>query len=1214
MPDPVSKQLDPPVIENCFWGWPPGKDDGLTQGCYCGYCRRHYVSQIQSTGKSMKDWEAIVGLDDKSIGQHHEKIQIIVTQMAKNASRRCHINWDMVERVSLQRVESLQLKIKHPGWRHLGLAAYAGEFGDLETNGKQALGHRRCTVEGVDGVMVPQKDERIIEFSHAIESQIKSKHDFAQGFALAMDENRQNLRNLMTGGANELMAGGGLASGSGALPLSLPAALPAPSPPAAAPGAQSSGMNPAALTFPFGVGIGQGSTGSGAAAIQGGGGAPPAPAANKKSRAKAKPAPAPPSGAQAGQQAQLAITDKKQRGRPQKDLSTEVKSLALELERASPHDQLLFGTEAKTGIKQFEDLNKTVQGRLRRATLESDILELRSYLKFSSAVHAVLSVVASHGLQVQEFAEEMDKQDTLLNLEPSFKLVWPAHLQWARHRMSIRTTTDAELWTTQVSSPELRSRGVQESDVAPEQDKLVAEKLVTSFREPAWDTCVESLRAIFGTLVEWPFEEGPQEFCAALAIAVHLDDFDSLESRLTFASDAVDIFDTAARNKTTCGNALAQWPKGKKLVSDLRLDVQCCTFTRTRITGMHTARQRLEALVDQLPVPKDPSDLGGILQLEHDTFVELTDSITECDSAWNPTLDGIVSKFLPTLEEFAATNSELVLSLYGGAKNVLHMVLTAECSTDMLAEWNMSMSDSFDRVVRMHGVLSNCKHFLNATEGMLAEVTSRLVNVARWLKDLNHAIVGEFKDTMLCEQIWKSAQSCVWSPVPVINEPDGDWASIAVCSVQRSPLMDLRESTMMELRRCALQPVEKLMVPILSGREAFPGNLADLSFGALDAAGVDAVAQLEVDDKAYAAASKWARDAGDSRFESQLATLFAVMTLVKNLARVESLSRLVVRSDASFAVKKMSPEAVAQLVSLRAASASLNDRNTDECAAAMVQQDSPCTMHCDKLEGILPAFTSVAPHLLKMSNILQDEFKSLWTRHATELTEHLQGVLPTNWDLGKDGVLGHDDLCRALLANTGGYQRAGALCTEAVRVLDTCKPLDGLGRRGQFMPDIFGGPTRAQLKVVASEAVTMVCYTYCVFHVRKEIPTFTNTEKVGMTCQDIRSRFKAHKVKLPDDMHEALTGLTKGTTPAGAYLLASDVASPPSSGAVASGGAALSPSSGSGALPGASTASGAGVQQPPVAPVGAVGVSPAVVGGAPAPKRARLMDRLRMTK
>jgi len=1187
--DPVSALATPPIIENCFWGWPPSPD-GTTQGCYCGYCRREFVGTVQSSGKTMKDWEADVGKDETTINTHQQKVKLIIETMVKNGSRRCHINWEVVARVSLERVESLQLNIKHPGWRHLGIEAYEAEFENVALAASR--GHCRMLVAGVDGVLVPKKDERQIDYNHSISASIAQQFDFGQGDRQSMEDQQLNMRNLMGTGGAELLSGTGAVTGGGPLPSAFPA-LPAPIAMTAAPSGTP-------ITAPAGALPQAKKSSVGVVVVE-----PKAKA--KKSRTKPPSAPdghAPPSGVLPAPSA----ADLKKRGRPQKDLGTEVKSLALEVKGATPQHILFFGSEVKTGLKKFEDLNKTVQARLKKATLESEISELRSYLKFSSAVHAVLSVVATHGMQVQQFADEMDKQDTLLALAPAFPLTWPAHLIWARHRMSIRAVTDADLWATLVSTGELTKRGVAASDIASEQDKLVAEKIVTAFREPAWDACAESLRVTFQTAVEWPFEEDQQDFCAAVAVALHVEEFSQLSDRQACVDEAAEVFDAAIAAKTTCGNALSQWPKGKKLVADVKFDQNCCKVTATLVGSMTTTLASLQGMLDALPIPKGPDDLGGFLQMSDDDFTMLVNLLIGCNAEWNPACDGLLPKFMPDREVLTHANYDLGIALYGAAKSVLHFVLKDTCTPADVASWATTYSTAIQRLLNINGVIGSCAHIISSEQGMVAVVTQRMVDIVRWLLDIVTFMTSDSDvlDVFTCEKLWQSTQTVVMSPVPVINEKDGDWTFQVVEAFRGSPLMSWDGPTINALRVNAFESAGKLLAPIVAAWTATRATMdaSTLSFVMLDRDGVDAMSAMAVDDKVFASASKWARDAGDTRLEMQLANVFAMMTMIKALACVESLSRRVVRSDVPFQTSKMSTDAVAQLGTLRGASVALHERCTDECVAAMLPLAVRDPMHCEKLEDAILDYKLAVPNLLGLSKVLQQEFSSLWTRQANELIGHLSNVLPASWNEGQAVLLGHDVLCRQLIANTIGYQRAGGLCTEAVRVLDVCKPLDSFGRRGEFMPKIFSTDTINALKSTCSEVVTMVCHTYFVFHVRREIPTFTSIEKVGISCQDIRTRYKNHKVKLTDDMSDALTGLATGATPAGTYLISADVESPPS--------VVASPALGSVAPePNPSPASGSG--GPHVAAASAPPTPDVEATTATAPKRARLADRLRHT-
>ena len=165
------------------------------------------------------------------------------------------------------------------------------------------------------------------------------------------------------------------------------------------------------------------------------------------------------------------------RGRKPKDLQLEMVKLATQFLEAEPTSPLFWGSEAKTGMRLFEKLNKDVQDRIKKSTDNEETIRLRRILKHTTAIHNVMSVASINGLDTNEFADEFDMQQTSCQLEPVVSVAWPSHVLWSRHRMRIGAMSLPEPWFKMISSDALRENGV--ADVALEQDKLLGERVMS---------------------------------------------------------------------------------------------------------------------------------------------------------------------------------------------------------------------------------------------------------------------------------------------------------------------------------------------------------------------------------------------------------------------------------------------------------------------------------------------------------------------------------------------------------------------------------------------------------------------------------------------------------------------------------------------------------------------------------------------------------------
>ena len=185
------------IIENMWWGRPPVKEKGKTQGYYCGYCQRIFTSREQSRGITISAWEEELGASPDALENHQELVQLTVKAISNSADRRCHLNWDKVEEGRLRKVETKEVKVKHPGWQHYSLSEYALDFGELENNLDK--GHKKWTLGNKVGVLVPARDIRTVEHNDILASQVVTDLDVGQGLGLTdakdLHRNMDNFHN-----------------------------------------------------------------------------------------------------------------------------------------------------------------------------------------------------------------------------------------------------------------------------------------------------------------------------------------------------------------------------------------------------------------------------------------------------------------------------------------------------------------------------------------------------------------------------------------------------------------------------------------------------------------------------------------------------------------------------------------------------------------------------------------------------------------------------------------------------------------------------------------------------------------------------------------------------------------------------------------------------------------------------------------------------------
>ena len=356
------------------------------------------------SGKSMADWEKELGKsEDGALDKHHGAIKAMVDVMIAthddlDKCRRAHLSWDLIEEKTLEKLEEMQVKVKHPGFKHYGEQAYKDEFIVFDEE-KERLGHKAFELGGIAGYLVPNADVREVEFNDITSSRVKSTVDVSQGVDCGVDL-RQNMKNLAQQARQNLgnlpctplKTSFGVAASSRVATPSTPSAVATPSPKAQA-------ASPVGEALP--------SKASGTPKAK-----------STADAAEAKPAGSKPAGSKPAGAKPAPGAKSETRGRKPRDVQTEGVALLEEFGKASSADPLFFGEEKATGVAKFVDLLKAIAARCKKSAIDIELEALEKLTKQCKASLAVLQAVGEHGLRHPEFATVFDTQLSWINLEP----------------------------------------------------------------------------------------------------------------------------------------------------------------------------------------------------------------------------------------------------------------------------------------------------------------------------------------------------------------------------------------------------------------------------------------------------------------------------------------------------------------------------------------------------------------------------------------------------------------------------------------------------------------------------------------------------------------------------------------------------------------------------------------------------------------------------
>ena len=352
----------------------------------------------------------------------------------QGGKRGAHLDYNDVEKQSVVLYNRHKLQKKKPGYLHYEKVYYEEQFGGpLETNGCLSKGHRVWTLDGVEGVLVPErpvtKVRMIDEIEAGMQQEIGSTANGDSADALA-----GMLQTLGTSLWQE--NSGGVA---GALDSVL---------------STQGGANPSETPAPDLMLMLMGSSSAAAHSAVQEADAPVVPKGKSKSRAKPKAfdAQTPTSKLSKGSSPaieassplkqehapgeEVQTTPKPSKvyfgkaGRTARDFDKEMAAETAAFTNTVATNQLYWGTAFRTKLKILEALEKDLKTRRKNILHDkTQVVTCCVHLKVLGCMKALIEAAGKYGLQSQDFANTFDIKKSHLALEPVATLQMPQHLE-----------------------------------------------------------------------------------------------------------------------------------------------------------------------------------------------------------------------------------------------------------------------------------------------------------------------------------------------------------------------------------------------------------------------------------------------------------------------------------------------------------------------------------------------------------------------------------------------------------------------------------------------------------------------------------------------------------------------------------------------------------------------------------------------------------------
>lgn len=694
--DPIDSTPERKVI--MWWGKPPGQN-GETRGSFCGYCMKWYCARVRGIpGMTLTKYANELGMDEQLFKQHTASVECMIQKILANGRNRgCRIDYEALEDEVLEIVNREETVVKKPGYMMMPKAFYISRYGDLASNGMRAEGHyEQVQPDGSEVVVVPEDPITRVEFQSrkGVERRQRAGSTSEAGSAEALRARQEAIAEglsenvgfrgaFLKGNIVAHAMGGGLEVGvadtcssttaraatrkaPNAMRAALgasPSAPPTPRSGCKVVASRSSGAgaggrsHPAALVPPPVSAAADSGRGIAALVAVGGVSSASTPASSKKGA----------------------------RGRPKKDLKTDVDAHLQKFLTAPPTDPSWWGPEAKTQVKVLQNLSKDILARLKTSTDLNEIATLGASNKQLTSMTELVEEARVHGVSSNEFKQVYDLMLTRLQLEPIVTLELPPHLKYARHKIDIQATDSHERWLQWVTTEELKKQGLKDKDIASEQEKLWSERIASVLKLRDSKEALAAFKILFDIERTYDLEEPLSEFVMNFGVLLSYESFEDLEERVELLRDATGLVARSLPSQgspgTCLGNVLASWPRGKRYLDDALAHLAKAEVTLSAMAPFHHKVKLFSDHSDQLE--------DHFRNRDRPALTLCMKSLKSLSNALASELKECLPAFLPQVSEAPLQEPlhQWLSNLYMFWRTVLKHALLPDLDMTILREW-----------------------------------------------------------------------------------------------------------------------------------------------------------------------------------------------------------------------------------------------------------------------------------------------------------------------------------------------------------------------------------------------------------------------------------------------------------------------------------------------------------------------------------------------
>ena len=651
--------------------------------------------------------------------------------------------------------------------------------------------------------------------------------------------------------------------------------------------------------------------------------------------------------------------------------------------------------------------------------------------------------------------------------------------------------------------------------------RLWSERIASILRVPDKGTRATALQQLFDLDVTLDLVPALQSFVDGFSVLVHHEEFDDIENRVYFMTEAFESVDAALPNTskghpgTAVGSTLWAFPAGRSLIESYRLALSKAVVTNQKLRPFQA---KLQSFYDSLMA------LTGFLGCHSSVLDALSGLGAAISVAFSGELTAILPDFMPDAghPRVKEPMTLWLTKLQDAIVECLGGVVKVGATKADLSSWMPATENARARLRQCSEVTTSLRALME--DSPLLRFAQTGVSLCKWLEACRSFLAHPLSFSVeQLQDMQRHYRACV-QPLEHVPHGAADFSQ-ALLAFQRSTLLasdgeyvQAVNSSFSHAGAAHLTDALDQFRSIL-GMSPGSGPFHVVALEALSTDALQAISIAEFNDEPYNRACEWSRGFSDDLLRVQLQALHHTATVHKHLAAAEVVARQYFQRGLPMKDRCVRAEQMDALQAARCRVAALEQFGSSRIHIFDASVVASAAVHVPHADGLLN-FRSVLSSVVAEAHRVEKMYQDAWTSDIQKLMDGITAVCP-KWEGREESLMTDVAVVRSFLEMSPKH--VDGLTSFCVELKRQVKALQKSNVAGIMAPQLM-----KLARATVDHGVKSAVFRAVVVCTHREWLTLTDQEACERAVKKLRLNIKDKYVQLPEQMEDALTAWENG--------------------------------------------------------------------------------------